>query len=251
MSQTQSSLPADFLSKPAANLKIEKIDFTKTPLPKYHGLYAIIIDNAFTKAECDELVQAAEATTQGKWEQAMINIGAGHQRLITDARDCGRIIWDDRDVVGRIWNRVKHCVPEIYQLKDMAHVTGNGPVRREETWRMSRLNERMRFLKYTKGQYFRPHCDGTYVTPDGTEMSFYTLHLYLNEPNPAAAKGSGEGGPTRFHGLDWSDKNYYDVDPKVGRVLIFQHRNLLHSGHDVTSGTKLTFRTDLMYKKVE
>jgi len=37
------------------------------------------------------------------------------------------------------------------------------------------------------------------------------------------------------------------VMPKCGRVLLFQHRNLLHSGDDVVSGTKLTVRTDLMY----
>ena len=42
-----------------------------------------------------------------------------------------------------------------------------------------------------------------------------------------------------------------DVDPKVGRVLIFQQRDLLHSGADVTNGVKLTLRTDLMYARVE
>lgn len=41
----------------------------------------------------------------------------------------------------------------------------------------------------------------------------------------------------------------FDVEPKTGRVLIFQHRGLLHSGADVTSGIKLTLRTDLMYRK--
>jgi hypothetical protein len=42
-----------------------------------------------------------------------------------------------------------------------------------------------------------------------------------------------------------------DVVPKCGRVLMFQHRDLLHSGDDVTSGTKLTMRTDLMFYKEE
>jgi len=42
-------------------------------------------------------------------------------------------------------------------------------------------------------------------------------------------------------------QNRIDVVPKVGRVLLFQHRNLLHSGDDVISGTKLTLRTDVMY----
>ncbi|KAL8680369.1 MAG: hypothetical protein Q9224_006947, partial [Gallowayella concinna] len=86
---------------------------------------------------------------------ALINVGNGRQMLVQDARDCGRIIWDDRDVVAKIWNRVKDCVPEIALLRGMAHVTGNGPAKRNETWFMSRLNERMRFLKYTSGQYFR------------------------------------------------------------------------------------------------
>ena len=40
------------------------------------------------------------------------------------------------------------------------------------------------------------------------------------------------------------------VEPKIGRVLIFQQRYLLHSGEEVDSGLKYTMRTDVMYKKV-
>ena len=194
--------------------------------------------------------------------RAMINIGGGAQALYTDSRDCGRIIWDDRDVVERIWSRVKGSVPEIEHLKGKARVTGNAAVMRGETWKMTRLNERMRFLKYSEGQYFRrkyylypsmvhaltpsAHNDGSYVTPDGKEMSFYTLHLYLNESTPA---NQLDGGATTFHSYDM--QRSLDVDPKVGRVLIFQHRDLLRSGADVTGGIKLTLRTDLMYGKTE
>jgi hypothetical protein len=42
-----------------------------------------------------------------------------------------------------------------------------------------------------------------------------------------------------------------DVVPKCGRVLMFQHRGLLHSGDDVVSGLKLTMRTDIMYTMEE
>ncbi|KAL8957540.1 MAG: hypothetical protein Q9193_005216 [Seirophora villosa] len=248
MSQRSFSLSSDFLSKPAPNIHVEKIEFEKTKLPEYKGLYAVVLDNAFSSAECEDLIHAAEAQTDGKWEQAMINVGGGRQRLITDSRDCGRIIWDDTGIVTKIWDRVKDCVPEIWRLNGMAHVTGYGPVKRGETLVMSRLNERMRFLKYTEGQYFRPHCDGSYVTPDGGEISYYTLHLYLNEPQSAAPGERTEGGATRFHSMSWDEK-FLDVEPRVGRVLIFQHRNLLHSGDDVVKGTKYTLRTDLMYKK--
>lgn len=147
------TLSSDFLSEPAENISVRKIDFTKTSLPEYKGLYAVVLDNVLNKSECEDLVRAAEA--RGEWEQAMINVGNGRQMLVPDARDCGRIIWDDREVVARIWGRVKDSVPEIALLRVMAHVTGNGPTKRNETWFMSRLNERMRFLKYTKGQYFR------------------------------------------------------------------------------------------------
>lgn len=39
-----------------------------------------------------------------------------------------------------------------------------------------------------------------------------------------------------------------DIDPKIGRVLIFQQRRLLHSGDEVLSGVKYTMRSDLMYR---
>jgi hypothetical protein len=38
------------------------------------------------------------------------------------------------------------------------------------------------------------------------------------------------------------------VDPRIGRVLIFQHRRLLHSGDEVTAGIKYTMRSDVMFE---
>lgn len=86
------------------------------------------------------------------------------------------------------------------------------------------------------------HCDGSYVTPDGKECSYFTLHLYLND-----APDDMEGGATIFH--DWTMTQELRVEPKAGRVLLFQHRDLLHSGGDVLSGVKYTVRTDIMYRK--
>ena len=48
------------------------------------------------------------------------------------------------------------------------------------------MNERLRFLKYTSGMYFKEHCDGCYVTPDGKEISFLTVHVYLNGEGEAS-----------------------------------------------------------------
>jgi len=65
--------------------------------------------------------------------------------------------------------------------------------------------------------------------------------LYLND-----AEGQLKGGATTFH--SWLDqRRRIEVVPRCGRVLLFQHRDLLHSGDDVEDGTKYTMRTDIMY----
>jgi len=90
------------------------------------------------------------------------------------------------------------------------------------------------------------HCDGHYVTPPGNEVSFYTLHLYLNDS--LSNGGDVKGGATTFHSMDMSRS--FDVNPKMGRVLIFQHAHLVHSGAEVQEGIKYTMRTDLMYRRI-
>lgn len=73
--------------------------------------------------------------------------------------------------------------------------------------------------------------------PDGRK-SFITVQIYLGDENI-------QGGATRF----WSanHRNHFDVEPKPGRVLIFQQRGLSHSGEDVIQGTKYALRSDLMF----
>lgn len=85
----------------------------------------------------------------------MVNIGMGMQMILEDTRNCGRIIVDDRDVVAKLWARVADAVPEIHRLENWEDVTGKGPVKRKEVWKVTRLNERMRFLKYVGGEYFK------------------------------------------------------------------------------------------------
>lgn len=93
------------------------------------------------------------------------------------------------------------------------------------------------------------HYDGSYITPDGTEVSFLTLHLYLNSSGSTSDPGSLRGGATRFLAPDYrAASRYLDVEAKQGRVLVFQHAQLIHSGEKVSSGVKYTMRTDIMYK---
>ena len=83
---------------------------------------------------------------------------------MTDFRSSQRCIIDSVEKVDAIWSRIKPFIPEIWR-----------------GYTVVGLNERMRILKYHKGDYFKPHMDGTYQRPDGSQRSFITIQLYLNE----------------------------------------------------------------------
>lgn len=245
-------------AKPPSTCRSELVDFKKLGMPEYQGRFALMIHDLLSPKECEDLLDAAESSQGYQWEGAMVNIGNGEQKMITDIRLCGRIIWDTPEICSKLLERIRpHLPSDIITLKERPFVTGWGSVRAKQSWQMTRLNERLRFLKYTSGMYFREHCDGSYVTPDGTEMSFLTVHIYLNSqakddvPGPKDVHESNwplKGGATRFFG---NGNNYYDVNPETGACLVFQHRGLYHSGEEVDQGTKYTVRTDIMYCRGE
>lgn len=148
-------LPEGFLEGPAPSLTRSTIDFAKAGIHEYDGQWAVVLDGVLSEAECEQLVKAAEATTNGVWDRAMVNIGGGMQALYEDTRKCGRIIWDNEDIMGKLWARIEASVPETHRLEKWADVTGNGPAKRQEVWKATRLNERARFLKYIGGEYFK------------------------------------------------------------------------------------------------
>lgn len=285
-------IPEDFLRGPAPNAKVRQIDFATTtpPIPAFKNNFAAVIDTFMSASECTELLRLAEKSTtdSSKWERAMINAGNGKQIMSVDTRKSGRIIWDSSEIAARLLDRLLPYMREfdIENVKNQPMVTGLGPARRGEVMHLSRLNERLRFLRYDGGDYFRPHWDGCYVTPDGKEKSLFTIHLYLNgegeqdmnelmpeieraekrsflfaqdgevdlmdiddadgDEKVDSSEGSLLGGATSF--MDsYKTKDAVRVFPKTGSVLIFQQRNLLHGGDDVFRGVKYTVRTDVMY----
>ncbi|KAI2624074.1 oxidoreductase domain-containing protein [Xylaria nigripes] len=247
------AIPDDFLKSPVSDsqpITHSPIDFESSVLPEYTGCYAVVLDHVLSPSECAQLLELAEASVMDEdkqdgssWGDALVNIGSGYEIEVPDYRKSGRIIWDQQEIVDRLWDRMS-AVPEIREK--LSAVSGF-----EDTqYEFYRVNKRLRFLKYTPGQFFRAHCDGAYEesTPDGHMlMTFMTVHLYLNDSKQVVGSGADlVGGATSFLSRDESRK--LDVDPKAGRVLIFQHKKLRHSGADVKSGTKYTVRTDIMYK---
>jgi len=89
-----------------------------------------------------------------------------------------------------------------------------------------------RIYKYSSGQRFKMHRDGSYIRNEN-EKSFYTFLIYLND--------DFEGGETEF-------ENLFTVAPKKGSALVFYHP-LRHEGKTLISGLKYVLRTDIMYSK--
>lgn len=261
------------------NVTSTVIDFTATTpaIPEYKNSFAAVIDNFMTAAECKELLALAEQSTgTGSWDRAMINVGNGKQAMATDYRNCGRIIFDSPEIADRLLARLKPFFEswDAVTLQNKLGVTGLAG--RKNIFNLTRLNERLRFLKYVGGEYFRPHCDGNYRTPDGSEISFYTIQLYLSgegeeaqdvnefikrqkkelkgkgiksDDEEGAGQGKLLGGATSFMPSWELADQAVRVWPKTGRVLVFQQNNMWHGGDSVYGGTKYTVRTDVMYSK--
>lgn len=263
-------IPASYLRADpfdAQPITLQQIDFKETALPEFAGGYAVVLDNVLSPSECAQLIRLAESSVLDEdkvdgdddgesqpWQPALVNVGGGYEVLVADYRNSDRIIWDQQEIVDRMWARVEK-VPGIrdrllrFNESDLlGGRKANGKVGRD--WDFHRVNERLRFLKYGPGQFFRPHCDGPYGEnrDDGRIIrTHFTVHLYLNDSKAEAGDEADlEGGATSF--LSTDEKRRLDVNPKAGRVLIFQHQRLYHSGDDVRAGVKYTVRTDIMYE---
>jgi prolyl 4-hydroxylase len=161
--------------------------------------------------DCRALVQDAE---QRGFEPAPITTGFGFV-MAPEVRSNTRVIVDDVQLAARLWAR-------FCELTTPERMRG---------WRPIGLNERFRFYRYTSGQAFRWHRDGSFMR-NATEQSLLTFMIYLND-------GFG-GGATEFEESR--------VVPRTGHALIFDHR-LRHQGAPVSHGTKYVLRSDIMFER--
>lgn len=177
------------------------------------------VDNVFSEQKCIEFINFSH---QFEYEVAPITIHSkeGISELRTDIRNNQRVIYDDAQFAERIFQHIKKYLPE--ELFE---------------WYVSGLNERFRFYLYEDGQTFKPHYDGNYEVNDW-HSSQLTLLIYLSE--------DFEGGETKFFNQT-RHMPTFNIQPKIGQILIFEHRQL-HSGAPVLSGKKYLLRTDVMYK---
>jgi predicted 2-oxoglutarate/Fe(II)-dependent dioxygenase YbiX len=177
-----------------------------------YGAGIVTIANFLSATECAEFIGNSERTG---YDEAAIQVGQGQQQVIKDVRNNDRIIFDDPQLADFIFSRARPLLPDA--------VPG---------WKPIGLNERLRFYRYTPGQYFKWHIDGAYHrSPD--EVSQLTLLIYLN--------ADYQGGATEF---TWDT-----IAPQLGMALVFPHQ-MRHQGTPLTAGIKYVLRTDVMYRRM-
>eukprot|EP00053_Salpingoeca_punica_P006332 m.60190 g.60190 ORF g.60190 m.60190 type:complete len:245 (+) comp13643_c0_seq1:217-951(+) len=206
-----------------ANAATDRIVKRTVQVPDQPGRVAFVLEDVLSKQECERLIEVSERVG---YRAALVSVSTTKQVMDKDYRDSDRCMVDSPVCAEEIFRRIRPFMPEEFHDKRIAGV-----------------NERLRFLRYRRGNKFAPHYDGRFsrMTPDGRftgEESFFTIMLYLSDV--------AEGGSTRF--LSRLDSQYnVDVVPKPGMVLIFEHP-IYHQGTEVASGEKYCIRSDIMYK---
>jgi hypothetical protein len=173
-SKKEVAVPDDFLiaTPPDAQpIQTYHINFKDTPLPEYNGHFAVVLDNVLSQSECAQLIRYAEESAgagepnvqDNGWKTALVNVGPGLEVFRPSYRNSERIIWDDQEIVNRLWERClqgEGIRERLDSFEGQEIMQGRYSVRNGEKWNMLRLNERMRFLKYGPGQFFK----GTFHT---------------------------------------------------------------------------------------
>lgn len=170
-----------------------------------------LLENFLTNEECDHYI---EMTKDKVFEEAKISM-QGRQVMSKGIRNNDRLMVFDNELAKKLFERAAGFLPQTH-----------------ENYTISDFNEMFRIYKYSPGQRFKMHRDGSYLRNEN-EKSFYTFLIYLND--------NFEGGETEFEGL-------FTVAPKKGSALVFHHP-LRHEGKTLVSGFKYVLRTDIMYKK--
>ncbi|AZA81350.1 oxidoreductase, 2OG-Fe(II) oxygenase [Chryseobacterium lactis] len=168
-----------------------------------------MIEDFLTESECDQYVSLS---MEKGFEEAKVGV-QGQQKMNKGVRNNDRLMIFDNHLAEDLFERAAGFLPDYHEGLSLLN-----------------FNEMFRVYKYSPGQRFKMHRDGSYIRNE-KEKSFYTFLIYLND--------DFEGGETEF-------ENLFTITPKKGTALVFCHP-LRHEGKTLLTGFKYVLRTDIMY----
>ncbi len=180
--------------------------------------YIQILKNVLSPQECASLIHATESKG---YARASLYTDTFGKEYFSEKRKSDRCIIDSPQFVATLKERLRPYLPAEYRSGKMKGMKLKG------------VNERLRFLKYTPGDEFKPHVDGSYTAHDGA-ISRITILIYLN--------ADYTGAYTEFAG----ESDWMSVIPEPGMVVL-QDQSLLHRVPPLQTGCKYAIRTEVMY----
>lgn len=149
-------------------------------------------------------------------------------------RNNDRLVIEDELLAIRLLRSAKNYLPKAINTETSIESE-------KEIWKLKGINEKFRFCKYSKNQYFHRHIDGIYYRNE-REQSKLTFLIYLN-----GAKDF-KGGRTMFYKTKETDEVWCSYTPKQGDLIVFDH-NIWHEGEQIHEGEKYVLRSDVLYSK--
>ena len=202
---------------------------------------AFYLDNIMSEDECKAVIAFGEAIGYGPVE--------------TDCKkECTarKVMATSEPFTKVLFERLRLFLKDIdisseYSIHKL-HLEGNSFAMQGQ-WKPEKLDTVFRLSRYTEGGHFKPHFDGFYADPGNPTLcrTMKSLVFYLNSP------ADGCGGNTNFldenvKQTDGSPAILQSVQPKPGRVLVFNHRSL-HESVPTDNSVKYIIRSDVMYKR--
>jgi hypothetical protein len=185
-----------------------------------------VIPSLFSKAECKQLLNT---DIKNSFQKAISNYP-------TYYRNNDRFVMDNDTLASQLFQKVKPYLPETIEINSSIQAE-NG------VWHLKKLNNRLRFCKYSANQYFHRHLDGVHYRNDTTQSKL-TFMIYLNSATEF------KGGRTLFFRTKETNEIWASYIPKQGDLIVFDH-NVWHEGEVLTQGEKFVLRSDILYSKKE
>lgn len=209
-------------------------------VPSVPGAFQLL--HVFSPEECERLISASEA--MGYLSDAAVS-------LPRHIRHNDSLTWVvDETTDQTIWQRVSHLFDDREGLYDDKAAVG--------------INARFRFYRYSEGDYFSQHSDGSWpgsrVIGDELVANAYP-DRYSQMTFLILLSDDFTGGATQFLvNADDSSKparqgdnvRQVNVRTPAGSVLCFPHgmhpMHCIHSSEEIQQGVKYIIRTDVLFE---
>lgn len=246
----QETNPISFDQHQNGNIQVNIID----GVDGCFQLFNVLSDN-----ECDQLINITD-NLLGYTQDAPVSLPYSIRHM----SNCNWIVNDN--ICETIFNRCQPFLPQfitrsfkdkdiINKLNDNSVTLDSLGISKKDSYSLTGLNNRFRFYRYSEGDYFKPHTDGSWphskiingqfiddAYGDGRESAMTFLVLLSDDYI---------GGETVFYNR--FDKNaQVQVRTPKGGVLCFFHGmhdlQMLHEGKLIEQGLKYMIRTELIFE---